>query len=166
MENGRPWWNTWFVVQEIYLYSRQSGTKNALMPTRMDDQQKDRIDPKGPKQRNRPKNLQTHNLSTNDVENINSPNKVRDLLLANEARIVPWGAERMPKRIQRHSRVTFQRPAHPKREQDQTEKCSYGLDWLQKGILYGSAKLNIKLLQNVQNVIFWPSTRPKNTIPR
>ena len=31
----------------------------------MDDQRKDRIDPKGPKQR---KKLQTHNLPTIDVE--------------------------------------------------------------------------------------------------
>ena len=40
------------------------------------------IDPKGPKQRNCPKQLQTHNLPTNDVENINSTNKERNLLLA------------------------------------------------------------------------------------
>ena len=44
--NARPWWNTWFLVQETHLYS-------------MDDQRKDYIDPKGPKQRNRPKQL-TH----------------------------------------------------------------------------------------------------------
>ena len=43
--------------------------------TRMDDQRKDYIDPKGPKQRNRPKQLHTHNLPTDDVENINSSNK-------------------------------------------------------------------------------------------
>ena len=43
--------------------------------TRMDHQRKDHIDTKGPKQRNRLKQLQTHNLPTNDVENINSTNK-------------------------------------------------------------------------------------------
>ena len=32
------------------------------------------------------------------------------------------------------------------------KKSSYGLDWLQNGIWYGSAKLNNKLPQNVQNM--------------
>ena len=61
----------------------------------MDDQRKDHIDPEGPNQRNRPKQLQTHNLSTDDVENINSTNKERNLLIANKPWIVPWGTERM-----------------------------------------------------------------------
>ena len=52
----------------------------------MDDQRKDHIDTKGPKQRNRPKQLQTNNMPTNDVENINSTNKGRDLISANK----PW----------------------------------------------------------------------------
>ena len=80
----------------------------------MDDQRKDRIDPKGPKQRNCPKQLQTCNLPTVDVENINNSNKVRDLLLAKNPGIVPWGGERMLQRIQRHSRVTLHRSIHPK----------------------------------------------------
>ena len=66
----------------------------------MDDQMKDHIDPEGPKLRNRPKQLQTHNLPTDDVKNVISTNKGRDLLLANKPRIVPWGTERMPQRIQ------------------------------------------------------------------
>ena len=49
----------------------------------MDNQRKGHIGPKRPKQRNRPKQLQTHNLPSNDVENTNSTNKGRDLLLAN-----------------------------------------------------------------------------------
>ena len=62
----------------------------------MDDQKKDHLDPKECKQRNRPKQLQTHNLLTDDVENINNTNKRRDLLLDNKPRIVPWWTERMP----------------------------------------------------------------------
>ena len=50
----------------------------------MDDQRTDHIYPKGLKQRNRPKQLQTHNLPTVDVENVDSINKGRDLLLANK----------------------------------------------------------------------------------
>ena len=46
------------------------------------------------------------------------------------SRVVSWGAERMLQKIQRHSRVTLHRSAHPQREQDQTKKSSYGLDWL------------------------------------
>ena len=52
---------------------------------------------------------------------------------------IPWRTERMSQRIQRHSRITQHRSTHPKREQDKTEKSSYGLDWLQEGIWYGSA---------------------------
>ena len=92
----------------------------------MDNQRKATLIQKGPKQSNRPKQLQTHNLPTDDVEN-NSTNKGRGLLLANKQQIVPCGVERMSQRIQRHSRVTLHRPAHPKREQDQTEKTMAGL---------------------------------------
>ena len=87
----------------------------------MDDQRKEHIDPKGPKQRNRSKQLQTHNLPINDTENINSTNKEKDLLIANKPRAAPWEAERMPQRIQRHSRVTLHRSIHPKWDQDLTE---------------------------------------------
>ena len=156
LENARPWWNTWFLVPEIHLHSRQTSTRNEQMPTstrtRMDDQRKYHIDPKAPKQRNRPKQLQTHNLTTDDVENIDSTNKGRDLLLANKPRIISWGTERMLQRIQRHSKVTFHGSTHLKWEQDQTEKSSYGLDWLEKGIWHGSAKLDNKLPKNVQNI--------------
>ena len=84
----------------------------------MDDQRKDHIDIKKNKQRNRPKQLQTHKLPTDDVENINSTCKARDLQLPDKPQTVPWGAERMTQRIQRHRRVTLHRSANPKWEQD------------------------------------------------
>ena len=87
---------------------------------------------KDPPQRNRPKQLQTHNLPIDDVENIYSTKKGGDLLLANKPRIVPWETKRMPQRTQRLRRSTPHRLAHPQREQDQTVKSSYGLDWLPK----------------------------------
>ena len=80
------------------------------------------------KKRNCSKQLQNHNLSTDDEENINSTNKGKDFQLTYKPRIVPWGAERMPQRIQRHNRVTLHWSTHLKWEQDQTEKSSYGLD--------------------------------------
>ena len=96
---GTRRWNTWFLVQEIYLHSRQNSTRNEQMPTRrtpirMDNQRKDHIVPKGPKQRNHSNQLQTHNLPTDDVENINSTNKEKDFLLANKPQIVPWEAKK------------------------------------------------------------------------
>ena len=42
-----------------------------------------------PPQRNHSKQLQTHNLPTDDVENIHWTNKWTDLLLANKPQIVP-----------------------------------------------------------------------------
>ena len=117
--------------------------------TRLDDQRKDHINPEGAYEGNHPKQLQTHNLPT--LENINNINKGRDLLLANNPQFAPWGTERM-QRIQRHRRVTLHRSAHPKREQDETEKSSYDLDWQQKGICYGLPKLDNKLPQNAQNI--------------
>ena len=34
LENTRPWWNTWFLVQEIRLSSRQTSKENEQMLTR------------------------------------------------------------------------------------------------------------------------------------
>ena len=55
----------------------------------MDDQRKDPFGPKGPKQRNRSKQLQTHNPLADDVENINSTRKGRDLIFSYKPRVVP-----------------------------------------------------------------------------
>ena len=89
---------------QIHPHSRQTSTRNEQMPSRhtstwMDDQRKDYMNPKGPKQRNCSKQLQADNLPTNNVDNTNSTNKGKDLLLANKPRIVPWRTERMPQRI-------------------------------------------------------------------
>ena len=138
--------------------SRQTSTRNNQMVTRstssrLHDQRKDHIDSKRLKQRNRSKQLQTHNPTTDDVDNIDSTSKRRDLLLANEPRVVPRGAERKQQKILRHIRVTLHKSTHPKWEQDQAKKkTSYGLAWQQKGMRYGSAKLDYKLPQNVQNI--------------
>ena len=73
----------------------------------MNYRKNDRIDPKGPKQRKRPKQLQIHNLPSDNVEHINSKNEGRDLLLGNNQRIIPQGIERMLQTTQRHCRVTL-----------------------------------------------------------
>ena len=95
---------------------------------------------------------QTDNLPTNDVENTNSTNKGKDLLLANKPRIIPWRTERCCKESRGTAELFLHRSKHPKWEQDKTGKSSYGLDWLQKGIWYGSTKMDNTLPQNVQNI--------------
>ena len=167
LENARPWWNTWFPVQEFNLYSRHTSTRNEQMltrstDTRLDDQRKDHTDPKVPKQINFSKQLQTDNLPTNDVENTNRTNKRKDLLLTNKPQIVPQRTERMPQRIQRHSRTTLHRSTNPKWEQDQTEKSSYGLYRLQKDIWCAFTKLDNKLPQSVQNITWSHQLYRKN----
>ena len=64
--------------------------------TRMDDHRKSHIDSEGPNQRNHPKQLKTHNLPNDNVENINRTNKGRDLLLTNKLWIVPWENRKNP----------------------------------------------------------------------
>ena len=81
------------LVLEIHLYSQKTSTQNEQMPTRstlirMYDQRKDHIDLERHPQRNCPGQLQIHNLPTNVVENINSKNKGRDLLLTNKPGVI------------------------------------------------------------------------------
>ena len=73
----------------------------------MDGQRKDNIDPGRLSQRNRPKQLQTYNVPTYDVEDPNGSNKGRDLRLANEPQIVSRRTERILQRIQRHRRAAL-----------------------------------------------------------
>ena len=93
--------------------------------TWMDDQRKCHIDPKGPKQRHCSKQLQTYNLPTDDIENINCRNKGGVLLLANKLRTVLWGAERILQKIQKYSRVTLHRSTHPK-----TRRKNLAMTWI------------------------------------
>ena len=53
------------------------------------------------------------------MENINSTNEGRDLLLANKPQIVPWGTERMPQRIQRHIR-----------DESKTRRKNLAMSWI------------------------------------
>ena len=85
----------------------------------------------------------------------NSRNKGIDLLLANKPRFVSRRTERMLKGS-RDTAVTLHRSTHPKWEQYQSEKSSYCVDWRLKGIWHGSAKLDNKLPQNVQNTTWSP----------
>ena len=91
--------------------------------TRNDDRRKDYIDTKGPKQRN------CHNLPTNDVEDINSTNKGRDLLIAIKPRFIPWRTERMLQRIQWHSRITIHRSTHQLNE-SKTRRKNLAMAWI------------------------------------
>ena len=118
----------------------------------MDNQRKDHIDPKRLPQRNPTKQLQTDNILTYYMKNTTGTNKGRDLWLSNKPGIVvPRRTDRMLQRIQRHRRATLHWSVHRQRKQEGTEKFSYSLDWQQKDIRYHPAKLDNKLLSNVQN---------------
>ena len=74
----------------------------------MDDQREDHIDPERPPQRKHFKQLQTHNVSTYDVERTNDTNK-GDSLLINKLWMVPRGTGRMPQVDQRYKSKTKQK---------------------------------------------------------
>ena len=111
----------------------------------MDNQSKDHIDQERYPQRNHPKQLQAHKVSTDNAENTNGTNKGRDLQIANKLRIIPRGIERMLQMIQRHQRATLHWSTQPQRVQDETKKSSYGMHWQQKGIWYSPVKLDNEL---------------------
>ena len=67
-------------------------------------------------------------------------------------RTVLRAKERMPQLDQRHRGATVHWSTHPQREPDEAKKYSFGVDWLQKGIYYCSAKLGNELSQNVQDI--------------
>ena len=52
-------------------------------------------EPKVPTKMNKFKELQTHNMPTNDVENTDSRNSGRYILLVNKPHTLPRGTERM-----------------------------------------------------------------------
>ena len=87
--------------------------------THMENQREDHPDLERHSQRNHPKQLSTHNVPTDDVENTNSTND------------------------------STYRSTHLQWELNGTEKSCYDLDWLQKGLRYGPSKLDIVLSQNV-----------------
>ena len=70
------------------------------------------------------------------MENIDTTNKGRDLLVVNKPRIFPWGAKKDVAKDPEAQQSYFTYINHAKQEQDQMEKSSYGPDWRQKSIWY------------------------------
>ena len=62
------------------------------------------------------------------------------------------GTEMMPQVDQRQKWITVKWLTHPLGEQDETKNSSNGVDWQQKGICHGLAKLEKKLSQNVKDI--------------
>ena len=73
----------------------------------MDDKRNDLSDPDRPLKKNYPQQLQTRDVSTDDVKNTNGTNKEGDLLLANKPRTVSRRTERMPCGDQGNRRTTI-----------------------------------------------------------
>ena len=154
-ENTRPWWNTWILVQEIHLYSRQTSSQNEQMPTRntctwMDDQRKYHFFQKDPL-----------NGTTNNYRPITCLPMMGKILMAQIKEEIYYSlkSRRLFHKKQKGCRkrswdrkATLHWSTHPQREQDGTEKSSYGLGLTSKTIWYGPTKLNNKLHQNVQDI--------------
>ena len=51
-----------------------------------------------------------------------------------------------------YKRSTIYLSTYPQGEQNETEKCSYRVDWLLKGIRYGPAKMVTRVFQNVHDI--------------
>ena len=102
--------------------------------TRMNDQAKDQIDSKRPPQRNCPKQLQSHNVPTYNVENTNCTNKGRDLRLTNKPQIVPRGTEKRGVKLLTATRNNTDN-TRTNRKQKLEEKQLYGsFKWLSSDI--------------------------------
>ena len=112
----------------------------------MDDQIRYYIDPKDPPQKSHLKKLKTHNIPTFYAYNTKSKHKV-DLRLATMLWVVLGVRERVTQRIQRHRRASLYWSICPQRVQAETEKSSYGLDWLQKGVWYDPVSWIINCLK-------------------
>ena len=54
------------------------------------------------------------------------------------------GTEEMPKGDERNRRATVFWSTYSEGGQNETQKCSYGVGWLQKGIRYSPAKRDYK----------------------
>ena len=72
-----------------------------------------------------------------------------NILLASKPRTVSRRTERM---LQRNKWYGVHWSTHPQREQNETEKCSQSVDWQQNGERCSPAKLDYKLLKNVQDI--------------
>ena len=58
----------------------------------------------------------------------------------------------MPQMDKRNRRATINWSTHSQKEQNETEKCNYGVDWLQKGIPYVPANLDTRLSLKVLDI--------------
>ena len=124
----------------------------------MDDESQDHIDPKGPKKRTRSKKRQTHNLPTDDVENINSTSKGRDLIFAEEQKECCKGSRGTAEFLYIHHRILYERKPNGK------NLAMARIDY--KNIWYSSAKLDNRLHQiisdkviNYENMESWIDSR-------
>ena len=83
----------------------------------------DHSDLKIPLQRNHPEKLETHNMPTDDVKNADGTNYGVD-----KPQNILRRKERIPQESQRHTRTNIYRLTHPRREKNEIEISSYGLD--------------------------------------
>ena len=135
--------------------SRQTCNRNEKMltgnkRTRMDDQGKAHVDSKRLPKKNRPQQLQTYNVPSNDEENTNDTNRDGDLWFVNKPTAVPRrnGKDAARRREEQESCYTLIKISSWKAKRD--VRIYAWLRLTQKGIWFSAAKLLDRLSQNVQ----------------
>ena len=118
----------------------------------MDDQRKDPIDPKGPKQRSHPKQLLTHNLPTDDVEMLTAQIREEIYNSLTSHRLFPV-EQKVCHKGSRGTAELLYVDQHILSE-SKTRQKNLAMAWIdyKKGLQYGSTKLDNELPQNVQNI--------------
>ena len=91
-------------------------------------------------------------MPTDYEENTLGKNKGGELLLTNKPQTFPKRRERTSQENQRKRKALIHWSTLPQGQQNKTKKPSYGVNWPQKGLWYGPAKLYNRLPQNVQNI--------------
>ena len=119
----------------------------------MDDQKKDHFNPKRSPQTNRPKQLQTHNVSIYDVENTCDTNKGRDVLQAKKTEDCFLKEQIGCRKESRGTGKLLYMDQYILNE-SKTRRKNLPIARIdnKKDIWYWPAKLDNKLLQKVQNI--------------
>ena len=88
----------------------------------MDDKKENHSNPKRMPKRNRPQQLQTHNMSTDDVEYTHCTLQGGDLQFANKQQTISRGTESMLQGKLGYKSATIHWSTHSQREKNETEK--------------------------------------------
>ena len=104
----------------------------------MDEKRKDHLDPKRSLKKNLSRQLQIDDVPTDDWKILTEQNRKGDIRFANKLQTVHCGMEGMAQGHQRNRRATTHWSTRTQKEENETKKSGYGVDWQQKGIWWYS----------------------------